>query len=89
MRIEDTDKERSKPEFTTNILEGLKWLGLNWDEQPIIQSQHVDDHRAAIQKLLDRDLAYRCYASETELEAMRERQTVSYTHLTLPTKRIV
>ncbi|KZR81904.1 Glutamate--tRNA ligase [Prochlorococcus marinus str. MIT 1342] len=74
LRIEDTDKERSKPEFTTNILEGLKWLGLNWDEQPIIQSQHVDDHRSAIQKLLDRDLAYRCYASETELEAMRETQ---------------
>jgi len=74
LRIEDTDKERSKPEFTTNILEGLKWLGLNWDEQPIIQSQHVDDHRAAIQKLLDLDLAYRCYASETELEAMRETQ---------------
>ncbi|KZR63398.1 glutamate--tRNA ligase [Prochlorococcus sp. MIT 1303] len=74
VRIEDTDKERSKPEFTTNILEGLKWLGLNWDEQPIIQSQHVDDHRAAIQKLLDLDLAYRCYASETELEAMRETQ---------------
>ena len=74
LRIEDTDKERSKPEFTTNILEGLKWLGLNWDEQPIIQSQRVDHHRAAIQKLLDCGLAYRCYASETELEAMRETQ---------------
>lgn len=74
IRIEDTDKERSKPEFTANILEGLEWLGINWDEEPVIQSQRVESHRAAIQTLLDLGLAYRCYASETELEAMRQEQ---------------
>ena len=77
LRIEDTDKERSKPEYTQNILEGLQWLGIDWDEEPVIQSARVDDHRAAIQTLLDRGLAYRCYASESELEAMREQQKAS------------
>ena len=74
LRIEDTDKERSKPEFTQNILEGLHWLGLNWDEEPVIQSERVTQHREAIQILLERGLAYRCYASETELTAMRDAQ---------------
>ena len=74
LRIEDTDKERSKPEYTQNILEGLQWLGINWDEEPVIQSERVSQHREAIQALLDRGLAYRCYASETELTAMRDAQ---------------
>ena len=74
LRIEDTDKERSKPEYTQNILEGLQWLGINWDEEPVIQSERVAQHREAIQTLLDRGLAYRCYASETELTAMRDAQ---------------
>ena len=77
LRIEDTDKERSKPEFTQNILEGLQWLGLNWDEEPVIQSERVAQHREAIQTLLDRGLAYRCYASESELTAMRDAQKAS------------
>ncbi len=74
LRIEDTDKERSKPEFTQNILEGLEWLGLQWDEHLVLQSECINNHRAAIQSLLDRGLAYRCYANESELEAMREAQ---------------
>ena len=74
LRIEDTDKERSQEKYTANILEGLEWLGLSWDESPIIQSEQIEDHRAAIQSLLDRGLAYRCYATEEELEAMREEQ---------------
>jgi glutamyl-tRNA synthetase len=74
LRIEDTDKERSKPEYTDNILEGLRWLGLDWDEPPVIQSERIGEHRAAIQRLLDSGHAYRCYASEEELTAMRERQ---------------
>ena len=45
LRIEDTDKERSKPEDTQNILEGLQWLGLDWDDDPVVQSERVDDHR--------------------------------------------
>ena len=74
LRIEDTDKERSKSEYTQNILEGLQWLGIDWDEEPVIQSERVGQHRDAIQTLLDRGLAYRCYASETELTAMRDAQ---------------
>ena len=74
LRIEDTDKERSKPEYTANILEGLQWLGLNWDAEPVIQSERIAEHRAAIQQLLDSGRAYRCYASEAELTEMRERQ---------------
>ena len=74
LRIEDTDKERSKPEFTANILEGLEWLGLNWDGEPVVQSERIAEHRAAIQRLLDGGQAYRCYATEAELTEMRERQ---------------
>ncbi|MEB3104449.1 MAG: glutamate--tRNA ligase [Cyanobacteriota bacterium] len=74
LRIEDTDKERSKPEYTANILEGLQWLGLHWDGEPVVQSERIAEHRAAIQQLLDSGKAYRCYASEAELTEMRERQ---------------
>ena len=75
LRIEDTDKERSKPEYTANILDGLQWLGLHWDAEPVIQSARIAEHRAAIQQLLDSGHAYRCFASEAELTAMREQQT--------------
>ena len=74
LRIEDTDKERSKPEYTANILEGLQWLGIDWDAEPVIQSERIAEHRTAIQQLLDSGKAYRCYASEAELTEMRERQ---------------
>ena len=74
LRIEDTDKERSQDKYTANILEGLKWLGLSWDEPPVIQSEQIKNHRAAIQSLLDRGLAYRCFATEAELEEMRASQ---------------
>jgi len=74
LRIEDTDTERSQPEYTENILEGLKWLGLNWDEGPFFQTQRLDLYRQATQELLDKGLAYRCYVSSEELEAMREAQ---------------
>jgi glutamyl-tRNA synthetase len=77
LRIEDTDRERSKPEFTANILDGLSWLGLDWDGEPVIQSERIEAHRAAIAQLLASGHAYRCYASEAELEAMREEQKAS------------
>jgi glutamyl-tRNA synthetase len=77
LRIEDTDRERSKPEYTANILDGLRWLGLDWDGEPVIQSQRLEQHRAAIQRLLDAGHAYRCYASEEELTAMREAQAAA------------
>ncbi len=74
LRIEDTDQSRSRPEFTQNILEGLQWLGLNWDEGPFFQSKRLDLYRQAIQTLLDQGLAYRAYDTPEELEAMREAQ---------------
>jgi len=74
LRIEDTDLERSRPEYTQNILDGLQWLGLTWDEGPIFQSKRPDLYRQAIQTLIDGGLAYRCYTSETELEELRSAQ---------------
>ncbi len=74
IRIEDTDLERSRPEYTENILEGLTWLGLTWDEGPFFQSQRLELYHQAIQTLLDQGYAYRCYVTETELEEMRAAQ---------------
>ncbi len=74
LRIEDTDLERSKPEYTQNILDGLKWLGLNWDEGPLFQSQRLDLYRQSIQTLLDNGSAYRCYTSTAELDELRAAQ---------------
>ncbi|MCY7392585.1 MAG: glutamate--tRNA ligase, partial [Leptolyngbyaceae cyanobacterium CAN_BIN12] len=74
LRIEDTDLERSKPEFTDNITEGLQWLGLNWDEGPFFQSQRLELYGQKIQELLDKGLAYRAYDTPEELDAMREAQ---------------
>ena len=74
LRVEDTDEERSQPEYTENILEGLRWLGMEWDEGPYFQSQRLDLYRNAIQKLLDQGLAYRCYCTTEELDEMRAAQ---------------
>ena len=74
LRIEDTDLERSKPEFTENILDGLKWLGMEWDEGPFYQSQRMEMYREKIQELLDKGLAYRAYETPDELNKMREQQ---------------
>jgi len=74
LRIEDTDRERSRPEYTANILEGLQWLGLQWDEGPIFQSDRLDHYRQAIQRLLDQGDAYYCYCTPEELDALRAEQ---------------
>ncbi len=74
LRIEDTDIERSKEEYIKNIYDGLQWLGLNWDESPTIQSKRVNEHKQIIKNLIARGFAYRCYASEAELDEMRETQ---------------
>lgn len=74
LRVEDTDQTRSRPEYTQNILDGLTWLGLNWDEGPFYQTQRLDLYGQAIQTLLDKGLAYYCYTTEAELEQMRAAQ---------------
>ena len=74
LRIEDTDLTRSRPEYTQNILDGLTWLGLTWDEGPFFQSKRLDLYGSAIQTLLDQGLAYYCYTTEAELDALRAAQ---------------
>lgn len=74
LRIEDTDVARSTPEAVQAILDGMNWLGLNWDEGPFYQMQRMDRYKEVIQKLLDEGKAYYCYCSKEELDAMREQQ---------------
>ncbi len=74
LRIEDTDVDRSRPEFTQNILDGMQWLGLNWDEGPLFQSQRLELYSQGIRKLVDGGLAYRCYTSSAELDELRAGQ---------------
>ncbi|NNE58104.1 MAG: glutamate--tRNA ligase [Hellea sp.] len=71
LRIEDTDRERSTPEATQAILDGMEWLGLSHDGAIIYQSRNVNDHVAAAQKLLDSGHAYRCYCTAEELDEIR------------------
>jgi nondiscriminating glutamyl-tRNA synthetase len=83
LRIEDTDLERSQPQYTQNIYDGLKALGLSWDEgpdcggpyAPYAQSERLDLYQAWAQKLLDADKAYLCYLTPEELDAEREAAT--------------
>jgi len=72
LRIEDTDRERSTPEAIGAILDGLTWLGLAWDGDVVYQFQRADRHRAVAEEMLAKGRAYRCYATQAELEAMRE-----------------
>ncbi len=72
LRIEDTDKERSSPEMVQSIVDGLKWLGLDWDGDLYFQSQHIDEHIKACYELVKRGYAYFCYCTEEELEAKRK-----------------
>jgi glutamyl-tRNA synthetase len=72
LRIEDTDRERSTEASLTTILDGLGWLGLGADEQPIFQSQRTERYREVLNHLLDQGKAYHCYCTRDELTEMRE-----------------
>ncbi len=74
LRIEDTDQERSTDESVQVILDGMAWLGLDYDEGPFFQMQRMDRYKEVIQQLLDNDQAYYCYCSKEELDALREQQ---------------
>ena len=71
LRIEDTDLERSTAAAVTAILDGLKWLGLDWDEPEVYQSQRFERHREVAHQLVASGKAYYCYCSPEELEQMR------------------
>ncbi len=74
LRIEDTDKKRSTQEAIDAILDGLNWLGLDYDEAPTFQSQRADRHAEVAHKLLEAGHAYKCFATPEELEQMRAEQ---------------
>ncbi|MHB1100614.1 MAG: glutamate--tRNA ligase [Burkholderiales bacterium] len=74
LRIEDTDLDRSTPESVQAILEGMKWLGLDYDEGPFYQMQRLSRYQEVAEQLLRKGRAYHCYASREELEEMREAQ---------------
>ena len=74
LRIEDTDKKRSTQDAIDAILDGLDWLGLDYDEAPIFQSDRAERHAEVAHKLLEGGYAYRCYATTEELQQMREEQ---------------
>ena len=74
LRIEDTDIERSTPEAVQAIVDGMQWLGLDYDEGPFYQTQHMPRYQQVIQQLLAEKKAYHCYCSHEELEAIRVAQ---------------
>ncbi len=72
LRIEDTDVSRSSEEMSRSILEALSWVGLDWDEGPIYQSQRFEIYRRAARRLVERGLAYHCFCSPQEIEHRRQ-----------------
>lgn len=74
LRIEDTDRARSTDEAIAAIHEGLDWLGFNWDDDTVYQSQRADRHREVAEQLLAEGKAYKCFATAEELDAMRAEQ---------------
>ena len=74
LRIEDTDVARSTPEAVQAILDGMQWLGLDYDEGPFYQMQRMDTYKKTLQKMLDDGTAYYCYCSKEELDVLRESQ---------------
>src|SRR5690242_2904346 len=71
LRIEDTDRERSTEEHTRVILDGLTWLGIDWDEGPYFQGEYASRHQADAERLLAEGKAYRCFCTREELDAQR------------------
>lgn len=72
LRIEDTDKERSKDVYTQMIFDHLKWLGIDWNEEPLFQSKNIKIHLEDVQKLLDEKKGYYCYCTPEEIDKKRK-----------------
>ncbi len=73
LRIEDTDKERSKDEYKDQIIKSLKWIGINYDNEEYIQSKKIEDHIKVAIELLNSGHAYKCYCSSEEIEEQKKR----------------
>jgi glutamyl-Q tRNA(Asp) synthetase len=69
LRIEDLDAARSRPEFVAGIEEDLRWLGLEWDEEPLVQSKRTHLYAAALEQLMDRGLVYPCFCTRADVAA--------------------
>ncbi len=72
LRIEDTDKERSKKEYESQIIDSLKWLGITFDDNPIYQSKNILEHKNIANELLKKNYAYKCYCTPEELDQKRD-----------------
>jgi len=77
LRIEDTDRKRSTEDAVAAIFAGLKWLGLDWDGEPVFQHTRIDYHISVANELLERGLAYKCYCTASELQDMRDRASAA------------
>jgi len=73
LRIEDTDKERSKDEYKNQIIQSLKWIGINHDGDEYVQSKKIDNHVKVVNELLKKGNAYKCYCSNEEIEEQKKR----------------
>ena len=71
LRIEDTDKERSKDEFKNQIIQSLKWIGIEYDDKEYIQSKNINKHKEIANELLKKGFAYKCFCSEKEIEEQK------------------
>jgi len=71
LRIEDTDLERSKEKYVNQITDALKWLGLNWDEDIILQSKNNSRHQEMVSRMLKDGTAYKCFLQKDELDKLR------------------
>mgnify|MGYP000748846881 CR=1 FL=1 len=71
LRIEDTDKERSKDEYKKQIIQSLKWIGIKHDDKEYIQSEKINDHKKVAEELLKKGFAYKCYCSEEEINEQK------------------
>ena len=73
LRIEDTDKERSKDEYKDQIIKSLKWIGIKYDDEEYIQSKKIDNHILVVNELLKNGYAYKCYCSKEEIEEQKKK----------------
>ncbi len=73
LRIEDTDKERSKEEFKAQIIKSLSWVGVKYDDKEFIQSKNINKHQEIAQELLTKGFAYKCYCSEDEIKEQKDK----------------
>ena len=73
LRIEDTDKERSKDEYKNQIIQSLLWIGIKHDDKEYIQSEKIKKHQEIAEELLKKGFAYKCYCSEDEIREQKEK----------------